>query len=437
MSRGRRWPRRLLGVLALLLLLELALQAAGPVVAGLSARGDGPPDGREALTVLCVGDSHTYGLHLPRLYAYPALLAARLSERYEAPVAVLNRGVPGQNSAQVEAALADDLDALEPDLVVVLVGINDTWNTSGEDAPLAWLGRLKLVRLVRVLTAGVTTARPFEITSDERGEFFVDRGQGPRPVNATAPGAGTRGGSALTTHTAGRLRAIVALCRDAGAVPVLMTYAEADGPFADVNAAARDVAASEDVPLADQATAFAGHFADLGYESLMFNDHHPNMAGYQFVAQGLEQCLVEAGLVPAQRRPEGLRGMDGLSGPSETPSVPARLEAGPAGLLSLSGPPSAPFQVLCSRRAAPGAGFEVAGHPIPLLEDDVLALVRLDPTFSGALSAAGTAEVTVSPVAFDTAGADGLSACLVLLAPPGPDGSPRLLAVSPAVDVRR
>ncbi len=437
MSRGRRWPRRLLGALLLLVLLELALQAAGPVVATLSARRDGPPDGRQALTVLCVGDSHTYGLHLPRLYAYPALLASRLGRRYEAPVAVLNRGVPGQNSAQVEAGLAADLDALDPDLVVVLVGINDTWNTTAENTPGAWMGRLKLVRLVRVLTAGVTSAHPFEISSDERGEFFVDRGAGPRPVNATSLEAGVRSGPALTALTAAHLRSIVSLCRDTGTRPVLMTYAESEGPFADVNAAAREVAAEQGVVLVDHARAFTGHFAEFGYEPLMFNDHHPNLAGYQLVAEGLEAGLVDAGLVPAElRAPADPRAREGLTGASPGPvEAFAQLEAEAGGRLLLSGPPGTAFQVLCSRRAGPEDAFEVAGRAIPLLEDDILALARLDPSFSGALSEGGRARVGVSPVAFETAGEAGLSACVVLLAPPGPDGAPRLIAVSPAVDV--
>ena len=202
----RRRPRRsrLAGLALLVVLLELALQAAGPLVQRVMSREGETADPDAPLTVLCVGDSNTYGLHLPQVFAYPALLELALDSRYSHPPQVVNRGIPGQNCAQVAAGLERDLAEVDPDVVLLLAGINDTWNTSGQGSGLLdWLGQLKLVRLVRVLTAGVTTASTFEIRTDARGEFVVDRGDGARPVNVTG-----ETGAAATLSGAGLREAI-------------------------------------------------------------------------------------------------------------------------------------------------------------------------------------------------------------------------------------
>ncbi|HTE06039.1 MAG TPA: GDSL-type esterase/lipase family protein, partial [Planctomycetota bacterium] len=129
----RRWGRRLAGLVVLMVLLELALQAAGPLVQRAMLRRDPDPSPDAPLTILCVGDSNTYGLHMPRVFAYPAQLQGLLEQRFHQPVTVANRGVPGQNTAQVLAALPDDLAATHADLVLVLCGINDAWNTGAEE----------------------------------------------------------------------------------------------------------------------------------------------------------------------------------------------------------------------------------------------------------------------------------------------------------------
>jgi hypothetical protein len=76
MTRPRppRWRRRLLGLLLLLVLTELALQLAAPVVRHWMERRGPEPSPDAALTILCVGDSNTYGLNVERVYAYPAQL---------------------------------------------------------------------------------------------------------------------------------------------------------------------------------------------------------------------------------------------------------------------------------------------------------------------------------------------------------------------------
>ncbi len=136
-----RFGKRLLLALGVLLLCiiagELSLQLAGRVTkavmdrggAGRGADGAGGDTGDGVVTILCVGDSHTYGLPLPIEESYPAQLQLALETRYpEHGFHLVNLGVPSLNSSFVANRLERQLFQLDPDLVIVWVGINNIWN---------------------------------------------------------------------------------------------------------------------------------------------------------------------------------------------------------------------------------------------------------------------------------------------------------------------
>lgn len=427
-ARRRRGPRRLLGALLLLVLLELALQAAAPLVQRAMLRRPPTPSADAPLSILCVGDSNTYGLHVPQ-WSYPAQLEARLRPRFRGPVAVVNRGVPGQGTAQVAAGLPADLRAARPDLVLVLAGLNDAWNAPGEAGLAGWLGRLRLVRLVRVLLSGVASPGTFEVRTDAQGEIVVDRGDGAVRVNATEGGPAGADAEELRRRVAAGLRRIVELCRDHGAEPVLMTYAENGGTHSQVSAVARELAASEGLLLVDHERAFAAAFAAQGHDALMFNEHHPNARGYALMALTVDEVLQAAGRVP----PAGAEPAPSAARP-EPPSPPL-LEALGGGRLRLRGPPGWSWQLAVARRPAGGESFPAGRFTVPLPNDDVLAKARLEPSFSGRFGADGQAELQVPPRLSQEAGGAPLSACLVLLHEVGAAAEDPVAGVSPAVDV--
>ncbi|GEM_PF-1887558 len=408
---ARRRRSRLAACLVVLALVELALQLAAPLVRVAMSREQDLADPTASLTVLCVGDSNTFGLHLPRVYAYPALLQAALGRRYDQPVNVINRGIPGQNSAQVAAGLEQDLAELSPDLVLILVGINDTWNTDGQD--LGWssiFGQLKLVRLARVLLTGVTTASTFEVATDDSGEIVVDRGEGRRRINqGDEPDAPGLAGAALADVLLPGLKASLSACRDAGSLPVLMTYAENQGPFEEVNQLIRELAVSEQVLLIDHAQAFEQHFASQGYDSLMFGDHHPNARGYKLMALGADDALRAEQLVPARLRSS--------ADPADAGPVmdrPAELSLAGAGQIRASGPPGWAYQLLvaCAPEASGQGAPQAEG--LPLLPDEVMALARLEPSFSGRFDDSGQVLLKIPP-ALAAAAPCPMAACLLLL----------------------
>lgn len=178
---GRRVVRR-----ALALALGLAVGLAGaegllrvwgawssPVARVSPASGE--------LTILVEGDSFAYGLASEDERGFPEHLGSLLQHREPArPVSVHNRGMPGFNSGQALARLREDLPAIRPHVVVLLVGHNNGWNFNALDfdglgvsaQATRALGGLRLVRLasflLRYSTAGVPDQRAAAWLADQK-----------------------------------------------------------------------------------------------------------------------------------------------------------------------------------------------------------------------------------------------------------------------------
>lgn len=81
--------------------------------------------------ILCIGDSNTYGLGSSDInkFSYPAQLQRILNEKiHDKKFEVLNLGVPGINSSQVLNRFRKNIKQYKPNMVIVMVGINDPWN---------------------------------------------------------------------------------------------------------------------------------------------------------------------------------------------------------------------------------------------------------------------------------------------------------------------
>ena len=130
MSERRRFSRVWLVVVALvgsLVAMELVLQAGALVVGALA--GQRAITEGEGAVILCVGDSHTFGLPLPEEESYPSQLQGALDERHGAGTfRVVNLGIPSVNSDFVLNRLERQIVQLDPVVVIVWVGINNLWN---------------------------------------------------------------------------------------------------------------------------------------------------------------------------------------------------------------------------------------------------------------------------------------------------------------------
>ncbi|MFC1514900.1 tetratricopeptide repeat protein [Candidatus Omnitrophota bacterium] len=83
-------------------------------------------------TILCEGASYTRGLGAPEGMDYGSQLEDLLnSNDKRKKITVINKGVAGQNTTQLLKKLQRDIDAVKPDLVILLVGGANKWNTQG------------------------------------------------------------------------------------------------------------------------------------------------------------------------------------------------------------------------------------------------------------------------------------------------------------------
>ena len=246
---------------------ELTLQlVAATSRVRLRASHQGPP-----VEILCVGDSHTYGLGVKAWESYPGQLASA--------GVVVNAGIPGTNSAQLRARLGDWLLEHEPFYVVILVGVNNLWNRASPEFEPNPLWNFRLYKAFR------------KAHSDIR--FNIRR----RAYGATVEWI-TAGGDTLIRHTKGAnepwrlgdelyhdLLAIAKQCRDRNAHPIFLTYA-AGGQYertALVNKTIRAVARGNTFDLVDPAV----HFDSLGLGNDYYikpGDPHPNAEGYREIA---------------------------------------------------------------------------------------------------------------------------------------------------------
>lgn len=129
--RKSRWLLAAAGAGLGIATLELVMQVVAFVLwSRLEAERNAAPAAADT-TLLCVGDSFTYGLGASeRSRSYPAVLQQRLDAARPGAFAVVNRGVPGQASADVVRRLDRALASLRPRTVYLLIGCNDRWSVA-------------------------------------------------------------------------------------------------------------------------------------------------------------------------------------------------------------------------------------------------------------------------------------------------------------------
>lgn len=274
MAHPARLGVALASVALALVLVEVGLQLATRFVSDRSSAWKPAAAHR----VLCVGDSHTYGAGVERGETYPARLQTLLETREPGVHSVINMGLPGLSAAQLHGRIGVWLHRYRPDLLVVWVGVNDSWNVaeleggaSGIRAKLdGLLARSRLYRLVRVSLHDRALDRYVAQTPEERrwhvserddrpgsGVTYTVRHDGiterithereaPAPADP-APEASSRTQARIERH----LSAIAELAEAAGIPLLLLTYPIDASWYQVANRAARSVADRYDLALVE------------------------------------------------------------------------------------------------------------------------------------------------------------------------------------------
>lgn len=294
----RRCALVVLGILFALVLGEALLQAGAWVV---RLRGQPPPTwSGGSRRIICVGDSNTYGLYLPRTQAYPAALQRRWNARPELAAAeILNLGVPGTNSSKLRGNLGHLLDALAPDVVLIMIGANDAWtmpapiNEATTGAQWLW-SHSRVYRLLYMVDRAL---------HDRRLGVSVEYVPGGRPKPAKGVvrigeeeiDLGLTRGAAPPDNwpriLEQNLVAMVEQVRGAAAQPVLVTYPSEYDVYAPANQAIRAAAAASHTPLVDAAAALRAACPSGACPDLFLRDYHATARGNELVADAVVRTL--------------------------------------------------------------------------------------------------------------------------------------------------
>ncbi|MFH1460221.1 MAG: GDSL-type esterase/lipase family protein [Candidatus Omnitrophota bacterium] len=121
------------GFLAAIIILEILLQLYSFII--VEKENSTRPDllNKAGLCrILCLGDSYTYGIGAGFKYSYPAQLQRQLDQNYpESHFKVINAGLPGINTPILSQEIQNKLKMYDPDIVIVMIGVNDQWNFEG------------------------------------------------------------------------------------------------------------------------------------------------------------------------------------------------------------------------------------------------------------------------------------------------------------------
>jgi lysophospholipase L1-like esterase len=300
-ARLREWLGRALlvcfGLVAALVLLELALQIGAAVVSAThGSRAATRDPGR--FRIVCLGDSNTFGLYLLPEESYPAQLQKQLATlRPDREIEVLNLGAPGLNSSRLLRDVDSLLASLSPDLVIVMLGVNDFWTDPDAEsaAPPATLRErllrhsrvLRLARLLRArgrsdvevavpLGTGMDRADQWVRVGDRAFDFGFER------MRVDLDAAEAR----ITTNLLALRDQIVA----AGAQPLFLTYPGRYEYYGRANRAIRE-AARQGLPLLDLTPAFRERCPLTKCPALLFDDQHPTAEGYRLVVRQIMAWL--------------------------------------------------------------------------------------------------------------------------------------------------
>jgi lysophospholipase L1-like esterase len=241
-----------------------------------------------------------------RVEAYPAQLEALWNERIGSPrLEVLNLGIPGTSSSSLLRDYADRLETFEPDVVFLLVGANDFWTVPvpvDEDAEdESWLDALRRrSRFYRYLymirrnreASEVSEVSEVELTltrEDEQGKRYELR-VGDRRFDSEWTRKSSYDADADALALARNLASLVERSRSRGIALYVMTYPSGRVPYVQANRVIAE-AVQEPGRVFDLRGAFESRCETPECPELLFEDGHPNAAGYRLVAETLVEAL--------------------------------------------------------------------------------------------------------------------------------------------------
>jgi len=263
----------------------------------LGMRDDEPrvPKPPDVFRILCLGDSMALGPAVAQDAIYPARLRALLGSP---TVDLVTGAAAGWNTVEEEHFLAANIDALAPDLVVLLYVTNDNDVVPPyrreRQPPVGWPSRLyrTLVFRSRLFEWGayVYTARFASVDWETLREMAQwRREKGPAPLPFTSDDAGWQ-------ESLAALGRIERACAAHGARFVIFLWNVGNlFPAPTVLEGLKTFGEQHGVPVFDTWPFFRGQ--DLSALLNSSDDPHPNARGHALLAEGIARTLREQHLV--------------------------------------------------------------------------------------------------------------------------------------------
>jgi hypothetical protein len=283
------------GLLVGLLILEGAIRLAALVLPTQleRARSASASLGSDETTILCIGDSHTYGVGVSAEEAYPSQLERAL-RRHGVKARIVNAGIPGRNTGQLLEALPASIARYRPQIVIMWAGANNQWvplDASARPA-LRFRDHIRLFRLLRLLL------RRYEgVSGDFRGELQVALGQvDPADLSGPTGKRELRAAEPVTEMTLRDLGSAIDVVRRAGAIPVLVTYPVPLGPImGHIDEAIESAGGTHDARVVDTRAVVRRHRPRQS--KLLLPDMHPNARLHRAIGWEIGRVLVRERVV--------------------------------------------------------------------------------------------------------------------------------------------
>lgn len=319
-----------------LLLLEIVLQVASRFI----EKRPHPFTGKEApldgkLRIVMMGDSNTYGLYLKEDESYPSVFEKKWNARHpDQPVEVINLGFPGTNSSRVLKSIPDVIQTFSPDVITVMVGVNDYWMAPVETKEaintvspfLVWCREhVRIYKLMYMLRRQFYQPDKLEIDDEGRHLQFDENRleQYKKSLDGGAPPVvGDKPFSIRYGDTRFDIGYILDVGRDEnpaedmkqnlirmadvanahGIKLVFISYAFYEYPQKMANWQMKAVSKSHGVDLINVAKIFRQEcgLGEVRCQQLFFPDYHPSAEGYRVIAESLEQFFVGTEDIPGE-----------------------------------------------------------------------------------------------------------------------------------------
>jgi lysophospholipase L1-like esterase len=239
----------------------------------------------DELRILLLGDSVTFGWGVPVDVTFGRRLEADLGARLRRPVRTVNAGVGSYNTVQEHAFLKGHVDAIDPDVALLLYVSNDI---EPNDPPFDPWSEVSLVGKAPPTVAMLLAQRSWLY---RLGHFITVRSRARRTAGLDRSARGLRDSMAA-------LADIARLCHARGIDFVVFFYRSKgqsglDALLAEVQA----VGERHEFPVIDVAPWWEQETRPIRNSTI---DGHPNARGHEILARGMAATLVERALTRAQ-----------------------------------------------------------------------------------------------------------------------------------------